>query len=211
MLDSLERDLVQRVKDRAGARTSREAQGICAAVLGALGGALEPVDAEALVQALPDVAVRSRASTREALDGWEALVDEVARRERVGRGFALEHAQVVLEALASFLEPAVLARIERSLPRDVAGWMRKPELPDDAPPHVHRHPGHGEHSLQTLSRSRPGASETIAEAHGALAHTGSVARSRSAHGERRIGSASSSRPGREDETLASSRGPERRK
>jgi hypothetical protein len=59
---------------------------------------------------------------------------------------------------------------------------------------------------QTLARARPGTADPIADARHELAHTGSVVRSPAPHAEDRVETARSTRPSREDETLASSRG-----
>ena len=143
--------------------------------------------------------------------GVKAFYVEADRRERAGLGFAMEHAQVTLQVLAERLPRELVARLHRRLPADLAALLEGRQTPPEPPPHVHRHPTHSDTPLQTLSRSRPGASETIAEAKGELAHAGSVARSGAPRAERIVASATSTRPGREDETLATSHGEERRR
>jgi hypothetical protein len=178
-----------------------------------MAGALADDDAVALSKALPEDLRRSLrpvagATVRTADD----LYAEAQRRERVELGFAREHAQAVLAVLAAVLDEELLERIRKHLPADVAELLRAaPAASSEPPPHVHTHPARVSQPVQTLSRSRPGTSDPIAEARHELAHSGSVARSSAAHGERMVETARSTRPKREDETLATAREESRRR
>ncbi len=206
-----EAELIGIVKERAGL-TAREARRAVWAALGALRPTLEDADVRALAAQLPEgLAARLEREPTTSVPGLKAFYVEMERRERVGLGFAMEHAQVILQVLAELLDPQLVARLHGRLPGEVAALLVRRRAPADAPPHVHTHPGRHDTPLQTLSRSRPGSSETIAEARGELAHHGSVARTGTAHADRMVGSASSTRPGHEDETLATSHGDERRR
>jgi uncharacterized protein (DUF2267 family) len=207
-----ESELIGLVKERAGLRTAREAKKAVVAALGALRSALEDSDAQAVAAELPRQMARhlERTVVTPAL-GVKAFYVESERRERVGLGFAMEHAQVTLQVLAELLQPELVARLRRRLPADIAALLKHHHPPAEPPPHVHMHPAHRDTPIQTLARSRPGASETIAEARGELAHHASVARTGAPRAERMIASAASTRPGREDETLATSHGDERRR
>jgi uncharacterized protein (DUF2267 family) len=205
-------DLVGLVRERGGLRTAREARRALGAAIGALRCALDDEDAPVVAAELPrDLArVLERTATK-TVRNTKALYAETERRERVGLGFAMEHAQVVLQVLAEHLNPELVSRLRKSLPSDIAALLKRRRFPAGPPPYVHEHPAHRDTPLQTLSRSRPGASETIAEAGGELAHRASVARTSNPRIDRMVASARSTRPGHEDETLATSHGDERRR
>lgn len=206
-------ELILSVKNHAGLRTAREAERAIRSTLGAMACALANDDARALSNALPKDLRRSLArGTAGSVEKLDDLYAESARRERIGPGFAREHTQVVLEVLATALEPELIERIRKHLPADIASLLRPSDASGEPPPpHVHAHPEHRPSPIQTLSRARPGTGEPIAEAAHVLAHAGSVARSRTAHSERMVETARSTRPAREDETLASARDDRRRR
>ncbi len=206
------RDLLPLVKTHAGLRTAREAERAVRATLGAMACALDDEDARALAKALPQSLGRlvlRRSGSR--VGGLDAFYAEAERRERVGIGFTREHAQAVLEVIAGIVEPELVARIRRHLPPDLAALLRTRAPTAEPPPYVHVHPARGPRSLETLSRSRPGTADPIAEAAHVLAHPGSVARSPAAHSERMVETARTTRPAREDETLATARDDRRRR
>jgi len=199
------------VKAHAGLRTAREAERAVRATLGAMACALDDDDARALANALPERLRRPLARrSHPRVVGLDGFYAEAELRERVGAGFAREHAQAVLEVMAGILEPDLVARIRRHLPPDVAALLRTRTPTPEPPPYVHTHPEHRSRSVQTLSRSRPGTSEPISEATHVLAHPGSVARATAAHAERMVETARSTRPAREDETLSTARDDRRR-
>lgn len=201
-----EQDLTHLVASRAGLRKSGEARRAIRATLGALRCALADEDARALGDALPLPLARTLERRQTVVvRNLESLYSEVERRERTGRGFAMEHAQVVFGALLRVLGPDLVQRLRRHLPSDVASLLRAPRSFPSPHPHVHAHPPVAPITGQTLSRGRPGFHDTIAEASGPLAHSGSVARGSAAHTVRMVETARSTRPGREDETLASAR------
>jgi hypothetical protein len=121
--------------------------------------------------------------------------------------------QAVLEVMATTLEPELIERVRKHLAPDIASLLRarERERPEELPPHVRAHPAHDAAPIQTLSRSRPGTAEPIAETRHLVAHVGSVARSGAAHAERVVERGRSTRPAREDETLASARDVSRRR
>lgn len=204
-LDELE--IVKRVKEGAGLRGPREATRALTATLGALRGALEDDDARALAAALPAKLGRPlERAAQGAVRGAPELYAEVASRASLRAGFAMEQAQVVLQVLAELLDGELLARLRRRLPADLAALLERRPAPAAPPPHEHLHPAHRTEPVQTLSRARPGTAEPIAEARHPLAHAASVARSSAPHADRAVGTARSTRPSREDETLATNRG-----
>jgi len=200
------KELFLQVRDRAGLQTVREAERAVRATLGSIACALSEDDSRALSAALPrDLGRLLGRRTERAVETLDGLYGEVERRERVGPGFAREHAQAVLEVLATTLEPEVIERVRKHLPRDIGMLLRARERAEEPPAHVRLHPDHGPAPVQSLSRSRPGTAEPIADARHLLAHAGSVARSGAAHVDRMVETAGSTRPAREDETLASAR------
>ncbi|HXN31093.1 MAG TPA: DUF2267 domain-containing protein [Polyangiaceae bacterium] len=200
------------VKDRAGLRTEREAKRALVAAVGALRCVLDDEDARSLAAALRpamgSVLERPRAAQ---VDDLGAFYAEAERRERVGLGFAMEHAQAVMQVLAERLDPELVARLHVRIPSDIATLLTARPLPADPPPHLHVHPPRAPTPLQTLSRSKPGSAEPIAEARHALAHEESVARTGSPHAGEEVATARSPRASREDETLSGSRGNVERK
>jgi uncharacterized protein (DUF2267 family) len=205
-------DLIGVVRERAGLRTAREARRAVGAAIAALRCALDDADVPLVAAELPKDLVRVLEHTAsKTVRNATALYIETERRERVGLGFAMEHAQVVLQVLAEHLDPELVSRLHRSLPSDIAALLRRRRFSAEPPPYVHQHPAHRDAPVQTLSRSHPGASETIAEARSELAHRASVARTSNPLADRMVASARSTRPGHEDETLATSHGDERRR
>ena len=207
-----EQELVARVKERAALRTAHEAHRALEAAVGALRCALANDDAIAIARELPArltrILERAASST---VHSARALYDEALRRERVGAGFGVEHVQVVLQVLAELLDPESVVRLRKRLPPDIADLLRARTSSVEPPVLVHEHPAQRSAPRQTLSRARPGTTDPIAEADHVLAHEYSVARSPASHSERWIGTARSTRPEREDETLATSRSRERPK
>jgi uncharacterized protein (DUF2267 family) len=176
-MKNIMQDLSALVKDRAGLKTEREARRPVNAAVGALRCALDDQDAQSLAAALPGEPGRilQRPPTTR-VGGLEALYAEAERRERVGLGFAAEHVQAVFQVLAERLDLELSERLRKRVTPDVAALWTGRASPDAPPPHVHVHPPHEPTPVQTLSRSRPGTAEPIAEAHRPLAHENSVAR-----------------------------------
>lgn len=199
--------VVALVRSGGGLRTDTEAWRALGATLGALRGAMDEEDARDLSRALPERLARvlRRPTTLPAIRSARSLYAEVARRERIELGYAMEQVQVVLRVLASELDGERVALLRRRLPSDIAGLLRRERPRARPPPYVHAHPARRSAPPQTLSRARPGAAEPIAETQHDLAHTGSVTRTARPHAETMVETARSTRPGREDETLASGR------
>jgi uncharacterized protein (DUF2267 family) len=202
-----ERELSEIVKDRAGLRSIAEGKRALRATLGALRCALDEADARAAAKELgPDLGPLLERPPTAIVRSAPDLYREADRRERVGLGFATEHVQVVLQVLAERLDPELVTRLRKRLSSEIAELLRERSIADDAPPHVRMHPAHAPEPMQTLSRARPGSGESIAETRHEPAHAASVARSESPHSDTMVETARSARPGREDDTLASTRG-----
>jgi uncharacterized protein (DUF2267 family) len=207
-----DKELTLLVKSDGGLRTAAEARRALEATLGALGCAMDRDDVRATSKALPATLARVlERGPMTAVSDAPGLYAEVERRERVALGFAVEHAQVVLRVLAHELDAELVVRLRKRLPPDIAVLLR-PNVPSaEPPPHVHAHPAHRPAEPQTLARARPGNSEPIADTRHELAHAESVVRSQAPHADRMVETAHSTRPGREDDTLAAARGDEKRR
>jgi uncharacterized protein (DUF2267 family) len=198
-----EAELIRPVKADAGLRTLRQSKRALAATVGALRCALDDEDARAVSKALPSRLAPLLEGPRAAVVRSAAdLYREAERRERVGLGFATEHVQVVLRVLAGQLDPELVTRLRKHLSPDVAALLQQRAPVSEPPPHVHTHPPRRPAPRQTLARARPGTAEPIADARHELAHASSVVRSAAAHADRMVETARSTRPDREDETLA---------
>ena len=193
-----ENELALLVKSRAGLRTAHEAKRALEAALGALRCAMEEDEARAMTRALPPP-LRRVLERRPSIvvQSAPSLYAEADRRERVGLGFAKEHLQVVLQVLAQELDPELCSWLRKRLPSDIAALLQPPRASPEPPPYVHAHPARAPAPPQTLSRARPGTSEPIAEAR----HE----RSGAPHAETLVATARSTRPGRDDDTLAAAR------
>jgi uncharacterized protein (DUF2267 family) len=205
-----EHELNALVASRAALRGPGEVRRALRATLAALRSALADDDVRALEAQLPRALGRvlGRRPDCTVRDVGQ-LYEVVGKREHVRRGFAMEHAQAVLGVLAGILDPEVIGRLRRHLPSDIAALLRPLARFPAAPPYVHLHPRARAAPLQTLSRARPGASETLAGVDRPIAHAGSVARTTAGHADRMVETARSTRPGAEDETLAGARPPAR--
>jgi uncharacterized protein (DUF2267 family) len=212
-----EQEMVLRVKARAGLRTAQEARRALGATLGALRGALADDDAEAVARALPpalaSILEREPRTEPSPVRTAAELFGETEWREGAGRGFAVEHVQVVMQVLAEQLDAEARVRIRKRLPGDVAALLWPREAPDEAPPGAYelKAPAGEADSPPTLSRGRAGTADSIAGSRHPLAHEQSVARTAAPHADRAIGSAHAPRAGGEEGSLASARPHEPRK
>jgi uncharacterized protein (DUF2267 family) len=172
-----ERELTLLVKTDAGFQTFAEARLAIRSAIGALACALDDEDAHALeLVAPPHLARLLRRPRSSVVRSVRGLYAEADRRERVGLGFAIEHAQVVYRVLARRLDFETIARLRRHLPPDIADLFGDRPLADEPPPYAHAHPAAAASPPQTLARARPGSAEPIAETRHVLAHHASVAR-----------------------------------
>ncbi len=178
-------DLVDRAL-RDGMRDHAAAARAVDATLGAFAGCLSRDEALALASALSrrlaEVVERSEARA----DGDAgAFFARVRDREGVPLGLAREHAAIVLRALAEGIDPALHARLSRSLPADLAALLsprasvEPPERsrPSPAPP------------LTTLASGRPGYRHPIDEARPSTAQAHSVADEANPHADTKLSSA----------------------
>jgi uncharacterized protein (DUF2267 family) len=170
--------------------------------LEAIGRALEPEALDPVTGVLPEPLaepIQRGAGSKQGVGGFLA---DVAAHEQRGLGFAKEHAQVVLESLASTVEPRVRALLERRLPAEIAAWLVPHEPPEARPS------SSGPRSGKTLATGHPGSEHPLSEARPDLRHANSPAATPDPHADTRL----SSTPGdsTDRETLATGRPGSRR-
>jgi hypothetical protein len=196
---------IDTVASRAGIEdpAAMRARACVEAVLAALTEQLVPDEASALAHALPEPLARVvRDTVGAGAQGAEVLYRSVAEREQAPLGFAMEHAQIVLQVLAEQLPLPTRVRLERHLDPDVAALFA-PRPPTPAPPaHVHHEPTLAPGEGTTLATGRPGSRHPLSEARPPLAHAHSVARSDDPHADTRLSSSSGLTQERLHETLA---------
>jgi len=184
--------LLEDVAARAGLGLPDEAERALSAVLEALGESLSPADACALAEVLPPHwATIVRDGVHAGEPDEEALYSEVARREHVPRGFAVEHVISACRVIACRLPLGALERLQRALPRPFT-------IPDPAPPMEHHHT---RGRLDTFAEGRPGSHHPLSEAAPSRVHRDSVS-AENPHGDTKLSSASGLTQEREHESLS---------
>jgi len=196
------RDVVAKV-ERLGGLHRHAAERAVDALVMSLSDRYSGLGIDALVRELPSRLDRRvfhvPASPPPAL---AELYDVVQRRERVERGFAAEHAEVVCRALAKLVSAETLTLLRRDLPAEVFDLFREDAPPRELPPHGQRAPREEVVVRTTLAAGRPGTRHPISESKPDRAHTHSVARSENPHADTKLSSARGTTQERFDETLA---------
>jgi uncharacterized protein (DUF2267 family) len=148
---------------RLGGFTKRgHAKRAAVATLYVLGERLPPSESRLLADELP--AELARVLLRSSFDGQfglHELYERVARREKVGLGFGVEHAQVVCEVIAKSVSEATVQRLRHVLPNSMDELFTvrdRRSLPLDAS----RADGEGE----TLATGRSGSRRPLSEGGG---------------------------------------------
>lgn len=168
--------LIERVQYWSGITHKRDAERAILATLKALRQALFDDEANALAQELPEpFAPSMRGGGAGAVVNTEQLYRCAARSEGVPVRIAVEHVQVVCQALASLLPAPAVTRLSRALPTFAMLF----EVPDRAShPMAVLSPAAG-----TLAEGRPGSEHPLSEARPPVrdAETFGDARPSSAH------------------------------
>jgi uncharacterized protein (DUF2267 family) len=125
-----------------------------------------------------------------------AFFAEVAARESVEVGFAVEHAECVCSALAERMSPDLRERLQRHLPLLASLFELRDETPADIPPLVHG---------STLASGRPGSRHPLSEARPERAQSQSVARSDNPHADTKLSSSRGVAEDREGRTIATAK------
>jgi uncharacterized protein (DUF2267 family) len=148
---------------RLGGFTRRsEAKRAAVATLSVLGERLAGSEARHLAEELPPELGRVLRRTSHDCDfDLREFYERVARREKVGLGFGVEHAQVVCEVIAKTIPEGAVERLRKQLPEGM-GFLftirdRRPHL--GASPRAR---GEGD----TLASGRPGSRRPLSEGDG---------------------------------------------
>lgn len=105
---------------------------------------------------------------------------QISEREGTSVGFAMEHAQVVLQVVAEMIGEEDRQQLVRHLPEELEELVRPPVREPGLA--EHEHPGRG----TRLASGQPGSRHPIAEAHPDRAHRHSVARVAAPHGDTQL-------------------------
>jgi uncharacterized protein (DUF2267 family) len=190
---------LETIRAAGGLRDRAEASRVATATLEALGMVLDPFDAEALAELLPQELARALVRRR----GEPAAIDpdELARRvgaiEGVPVGFAREHAGIVCSALSDLLDEEGLRLFEARVPALL--WPLFEARPRDGEPLVRAR------GARTLAGGRPGSTHPLFESRASRAHSGSPAATADPHADSRIASAHGLTQDREHESIATGR------
>jgi len=141
----------------------------------------------------------------------QQLYQEVAGREKVDIGFAMEHAQAACSALAEIMEPSALKTIKTHGAETIAELLipRREFRPSRSPVSA-RHHSNPEGRGRTLAADRPGSRHPVSEAEHAVAHTQSMSRKENPRRDTKISSSTGSAAERHHRTLAEGRPGSRR-
>lgn len=196
------RAFAERVAELSGLRADSGVQVVAEATLETLAAGLPSADRGRLWAVLPDALVeRLRGADHVPMVRAEDLYDAVAAHERVGDGFAIEHAQAVMEALSERLPAEDRAILCRHLPDDVAELLR-PRAEHGAGPHAHAHPHRAAGESHTLSHGRAGSRQPLSEGEPKAGQLGSVARWDGSRSERTLADYQGEQADADHETLA---------
>lgn len=182
---------LDRVGEHTGLSERRVVETAVRAVTEALGVLVDHAHRDALAAHLP-VPLRATLSRHEPDPeaGGADFLRRVAATEHLPRGFAVEHATAVLEALGAELEPSLRRTLAAQLPEEMREWMepRRVSMRGARP----RREPHTEDSSH-LSDGRPGSAHPVSEA--APGHAHSVAASVDPHAATRLSSGAPRSPG----------------
>lgn len=137
------------------------AQAAIEAVLDAVAGHLPDQDRAFIADRLPEpYAAAVRRPTRSAASRPDDLYAQLATREEVSLGLAIEHARAACSGLAELAGAEARALLARRLPPDWAALFRPAARASAAGVPRGPVPGHG----QTLATGKPGSSRPLSEA-----------------------------------------------
>jgi uncharacterized protein (DUF2267 family) len=177
-------DLLARVRANTGLNETLVVETAVRAVTEALGALLDREHREALAIHLPEP-LRPMLSRHEPDPeaGGADFLRRVAATEHLPRGFAVEHATAVLEALGSELEPSIRRTVAARLPEEMREWIEPRRMSmKGARPRRETAPANG----SRLSDGKPGSAHPVSEASPAQAD--SVAATGEPHASTRLSS-----------------------
>ncbi len=145
--------------------------------VGALTGLSDREHIERAIEATMEVLTEYELATEYAP---ERFYHQISEREGTSLGFAMEHAQVVLQVIADMIGEEDRQRLLRHLPDEMEGLLRPPVREAALPPRGHPGQGH------TLAAARPGSQHPLAEARPDRAQSQSIARTDAPHGDTNV-------------------------
>ena len=154
-----ERDLLGRIADFGGL-DAKDATVAIRATLATLGERIEYEKRNVITRELPaELGSLFRARRFRGTFGIEEFFHRVRRREKVGLGFAREHAEIVCRALADLLSSDARSTLDHELPEPFGILFRAPtEVGSPAEYKVARNAKH-----QTLASGAPGSMHPLSE------------------------------------------------
>lgn len=186
------------VRRRLGLRTRLEARRVARVVVGAMRDVITRDEANILARAMPEElsAILLRPSADSTGDVDE-LVLRVGEREKVGRGFAIEHTLAICQAVGARLSPDDRRRLTADLPAKLRdAFDSTPET------HLERQARATTPSgRETLATGRPGSHKPLSEGRPPGPQQDSVA-TPNPHAETKLSSARGLTQERLEETLA---------
>ena len=192
-----ERALLGRIAEFGGLNATDAAVAIRATLV-TLGERIEYEKRQVITRELPaDLGSLFRARKYRGTFGIEEFFNRVRRREKVGLGFAREHAEIVCRALAELLSKDARSTLEHVLPESFDILFRVPT--EVGSPAEYRVPRSAKH--HTLATGAPGARHPLSESKPRDASSHSVGEE-NPHGDTKLSSAEGMTQERLDDSLA---------
>lgn len=145
--------------------------------VGALTGLTDREHIERAIEATMEVLAEYRLASEY---DPERFYHQISEREGTSLGFAMEHAQVVLQVIAEMMGEEDRQRLIRHLPDEMESLLRPPKREPGLPPRGHVGSGH------TLATARPGSAHPLAESRAERAQSQSIARTPAPHGDTNV-------------------------
>jgi uncharacterized protein (DUF2267 family) len=200
MIPPSDRDVLRRLHELGPFSDDGAALTALHTTLQAVGGALTEDERRAVAAALPPECARVLLGARAT--GCRRSNDlflELALHEKVSIARAVEHAEIVCQALGEVLSSTARARLRHAVPDIAKLFEERLEATASQRPPYPRHD-----APNYFAEGRPGGSRPLASANPAeLAHRHSVARSDDPHAETKLSSACGLTQEREERTLSS--------
>jgi len=175
--------LLASIRAWAGMTDDAQTEAVTTAVVGTLSEMIAPARIDKVIDALPRQLANLLRQPATAITEFDqdAFFLRVAQNEGTNAGFAREHAPVVVHAIAdSLVDGQARQQFLTALPPWLADRVR----------HVAQHhaprPPKPSHRKQTLANGAGGSSHPVAVSRAARAHTHSIARNPTPHGDTKI-------------------------
>jgi uncharacterized protein (DUF2267 family) len=177
--------LLDEVMWRGGIGDRSRAEVAVEASLEALAAELTPADARRLAAWLPPSFAGALERRKPAAPaGPDTLYTQLATREKVSHGIAIEHARAACAAIAQSLDAEDRGFLARRLPAVWAALLAPFESAPESGTPGGTPPGHG----RTLATGKPGSRHPLAEARAPGAQAESVVAAENPHGTSKLSS-----------------------